>query len=151
MEKPCLKAKIVKIKPGAGYEGKIYDQDVILELPGGIRFDVFDSFMRVKETVVGETKLVEISIGLANVTKETNPHFEVIPDVSLNRKSTWGHVFFGKVRDIDEKFKMILVDIGAGTIKASIDRNLKGEIQIGGFVKVFSVRADINGIHDDVL
>ncbi|MDJ1423744.1 MAG: hypothetical protein M5U10_17760 [Candidatus Methanoperedens sp.] len=150
MENPTLKAKIVKIEPSSGYEGKIYDQYVFIELPDGKILDIFDFQMIANPQMVNKVKNITISVSLASVEKLSKPKFGIVPYemYAEYKPSGHGHAFYGKIEEIDEKKCEIVVDTGAGKVLVTPERNQLEEFSTGDFLRVLAVRADLISIQD---
>ena len=150
MKNPTLKARIVKIKPGAGYEDKTYDQCVYIELLNGQIFDVFDGEMVANPQMIGKVKDITISVCIAATYKLSETKFGIVPHEQYReyKQSGQGHVFYGKIKEVDEKYCNLVVDTGVGRIFVTPERDQLKELNIGDFVRVFAVRVDLDKILD---
>lgn len=150
MKNPTLKARIVKIEPGAGYEDKTYNQRVYIELLNGQIFDVFDYKMIANSQMIGKVKDITISVYIAIIEKLSDPKFGIVPyENNIEYKQSGnGHVFYGKIEEVDEKYCDLVVDTGVGRIFASPREDQLKELNIGDFVCVFAVCAGLYGIQD---
>lgn len=150
MKKPTLKARIVKIEPGAGYEDKTYDQRVYIDLSNGQIFDVFDGKMIANSQMIGKVKDITISVYIAIIEKLSKTKFGIVPhEKNIEYKQSGnGHVFYGKIEEVDEKYCNLVVDTGVGRILATPERDQLKDLNIGDFVRVFAVCAGLHGIQD---
>ncbi|MEA3294818.1 MAG: hypothetical protein U9P81_07585 [Euryarchaeota archaeon] len=149
MKNPTLKARIVKIEPGAGYEDKIYDQYVYIELLNGQILDVFDYEMIANSQMIGKVKDITISASIGTIVKLSETKFGIVPHKENieYEPSGHGHVFYGKIEEVDEKYCDLVVDTGVGGILATPRRDQLKDLNIGDFVRVFGNRTDLDGIH----
>jgi hypothetical protein len=146
MDIPYIEAKIIRLKPGAAYMDKIYDQSVYLELPDGKIIDIFDHMMICTPEMVGNIKKITILVTLVFIKKIIKEIYEIIPAKDSNKKPSGnGHIFIGKIVSKDEKYKDIIVDVGYGLILSDTDGKFN-EFQVGDFVEIYSVRADLEKI-----
>ncbi|MDQ1254216.1 MAG: hypothetical protein QG646_3442 [Euryarchaeota archaeon] len=148
-----MKAKVVNIEPSTVGEGRIYDQYVFLQLPDGKIFDVFDLDVLTKPEMIDKVKKVTISVSLASISKLSHEKYGLDPAINIEIPTGNGHVFYGKVEEVDERRNKLIVNIGTGKILVSPDIHEPDihEIQnysLGDFVRVLAVRADLYNISD---
>ncbi|MDI6898193.1 hypothetical protein, partial [Methanocella conradii] len=137
-----------RIRSGAGYQDRVYDQNVFVEMPDGKVIDLFDHKMLCNQEMIGKIKNITISVSLANLRKVTGPIYNVIPaetESFAHKKSGCGHIFNGKLIDKDEKYKEFIIDIGCGLIYSDSHGHFN-DFQIGDFLEIYAVRADLRDI-----
>ncbi|WP_094229199.1 hypothetical protein [Methanolobus psychrotolerans] len=151
MEYPTVKAKIIRIEEGSGYEGKIYDQDVIIELSNGKRIGLFDPDMSVSHDMLGKIKDITIYVIFATVEKLSKPEY-CVQAAALTKGEyndpSFGHIFFGKIEEVNDERHELFVDIGVGKIMVSPGQEEYKSFQTGDFVKVFASRTDLFRVYD---
>lgn len=148
MKNPTLTARIVKIESGAGYEDRIYDQYVFLQLLDGTIFDVFDFKVLANPEMINKIKNTTISVSLASISKLSHKKFGVDPSQDIELPTGSGHVFYGKIEEIDEKDYELTVNVGIGTVLVTPDIGELKKYNLGDFVRVLAVRADLDKILD---
>jgi hypothetical protein len=147
---PYITVKIIGIEPGACYERRVYDQYVFLELPDGKIIDVFDDRMICKPDMLSSIKKVTILVALVIIEKMAEPIYDIIPAVYDRIRYSPrgnGHIFYGKIESKDEKYKDLIVNVGYGSVLSDTQGQFD-DFQIGDFVKIYSVRADLDNIRD---
>ena len=151
MEYPVLKGKVLKIREGAGYEDKIYDQCVFIELPDGKVVDLFDYDMLVRPDMLDKVVDVTIDVFIPSIEKLSEPKYGIEPALTRGgdyKKTGYGHVFFGQIKDIGRVNHKLTLDIGIGNIFASAGCENLNDFQVGEFVKVFSTRSDLYHVQE---
>lgn len=148
MVNPIMRIKIVKIKPSTVGEGRIYDQYVFLQLPDGTIFDVFDFKVLANPEMINKIKNTTISVSLASISKLSPEKFGVDPSQDVDLPTGSGHVFYGKIEEIDEKHYELTVDVGMGTVLVTPDLGELKKYNLGDFVRVLAVRVDLDKILD---
>jgi hypothetical protein len=152
MTYPTVRAKIVKMEDGSGYEGKVYDQYVFIELSDGKIIGLFDPDMSASPDLLNKVKDITVDAILAFVDKVPEPKFGVESPISEEGKyhpPSSGHVFFGKIEKIYGEHYNQIVDIGVGKIMVSpIQIEKHKSFKIGDFVKIFGSRADLFRVYD---
>jgi|LGVE01.1.fsa_nt_gb hypothetical protein len=150
MKNPTIKARIVKIEPGAGYEDKIYDQYVYIDLLNDKILDIFDHQMIANPQMISKVKDIAIFVSIAVIEKLSEPKFGIVPyEKSIEcLPSGHGHAFYGKIEKIDKKKCELIVDTGVGRILTISEPDQLKELNIGDFLRVFAVRADLDCIQD---
>lgn len=148
-----MKAKVVNIEPSTVGEGRIYDQYVFLQLPDGKVFDVFDFNVLTKPEMVGKIKNVTVAVSLASISKMSHEKYGLDPSDNIENPTGKGHVFYGKVKEVDEGRNELTVDIGTGKILVSPDVHEPDIHDIqnyspGDFIRVLAVRADLYSVSD---
>jgi len=151
MECSSLKGKVMKIKEGAGYEDKVYDQCVFIELPDGKVIDLFDSEMLVHPDMIGKVIDVTIDVFISRIEKLPEPKYGIEAALTKEgeyKKRGYGHVFSGKIEDIDKSNAKLILDTNIGEILVTPNKEEYNSFQIGDFVKVFASRTDLFRVYD---
>ncbi|AKB73459.1 hypothetical protein MSLAZ_0198 [Methanosarcina lacustris Z-7289] len=151
MEYPALKGKVIKIKEGAGYEGKVYDQCVFIELANRKVVDLFDYDMLVHPDILDKVMDVTIDVFIPGIEKLAEPKYGVEPALTREgdyKKTGYGHVFFGQIKDVGRVNHKLILDIGIGDIFASPGCENLNDFQVGEFVRVFSTRSDLYHVQE---
>jgi hypothetical protein len=150
MKNPTIAARIVKIEPGAGYENKIYDQYVYIDLLNDKILDIFDHQMIANPQMISKVKDIAIFVSIAVIEKLSEPKFGIVPYEKSREclPSGHGHAFYGKIEKIDGKKCELIVDTGVGRILTISEPDQLKELNIGDFVRVFAVRVDLDKILD---
>lgn len=159
MEVPFIQARIVHIKPGAEYQGRIYTQYIYLQFNNNVIIDVFDAEMIIQPDMLNSVKNLILSASITwSIKKMSEEKYEIEPnpkmDYHVSRGSAYyqvptgsGHQYYGKIVDIDTKWKNYLLDVGVGTIIVSIPlRSDINDYKIGDFVLVGAARTDLDKI-----
>lgn len=144
-----IKAKITRIEPTTEYQGTIYDQNVVVELPSGILIGVFDLNMLVEEDMVGETKDLKISLLVGKSSIELREDIEPHIDPSGEDPEFWkNHVYFGKVMHIseEERHYVMSIDVGDGQVLVQTKEETFPMPEIGSGLRVRASRSDLRGV-----
>ncbi|SFL69463.1 hypothetical protein SAMN04487950_4632 [Halogranum rubrum] len=145
-----LEATIIRTEPDTVYQGTVYDQTVVVELPNGIRFGLFDPDLVVDSKFIGRNVQLTVTVlahegGIERITDgigEINP----LKDDPLFWRD---HVYVGKIRDIlswSENRREIQLDIGDGTIIVRPKQDMIGELREGDQLRIKASRSDVTGI-----
>lgn len=152
-----IKAKIIRIEPGTYGEGKVYDQYVFIELPNQKMMDLFDHKMVCSQEMIGKIKHIVIDVPLSIIEKISESQKKIIPNHRTDRPTGQGHIFYGEVKkfglDEEEYLKagfysgenVSVLDVGIGVILFGIEKD-HPKFQVGDYLKVLSVRADLSNI-----
>jgi len=151
MKYPTVKAKIIKIEEGSGYEGKVHDQDVFVELSNGKIIGLFDHKMLISRNMLNNIMDITIDVIFATVEKLSKPKYYV--EAAMDKKDeyndpSFGHIFFGKIEEMNDEHHELFVDIGVGKIMVSPGQKEYTSFQIGDFVKVLASRTDLFRVYD---
>jgi hypothetical protein len=149
MEDPYIVVKLLEIRPGAGYEGRVYDQYVVMELPDGKIIDVFDPTMICRPEQLGSVKKVTIYASLVKIVKVSNRQiFGITPSGAgrtPNLRGGHGHIFRGEIDGKVERSRQLIVNIGYGRIYSDA-RGCYEDFEVGESVEIYGVRADLDKI-----
>jgi hypothetical protein len=152
-EKIQITGRILRIIPVSVYSGKVYTQDVIVELENGTQFAIFDPTKIMKESYLGEKKNLLISISIARSFKKTdNKKIKFLP-VSTNPENYQGTIadISGLVNDIIKppesedlnELPIGIIDVGFGTLSLIIHKEFQNKIKKGDFIQVDGARLDL--------
>lgn len=151
MKYPTVRAKIVKMEDGAGYEGKVYDQYVFIELSNVKVISLFDGDMSASHDLLSKIRDITIDVIFATVEKLSEPKYGVepfVPEQGKHYTPGFGHIFFGKIEEMCDRHHRLSVDIGVGKIMVSPGQQEYKTFQVGDFVKILTSRADLFRIYD---
>lgn len=151
MKYPTVRAKIVKMEDGAGYEGKVYDQYVFIELSNVKVISLFDGDMSSSHDLLSKIRDITIDVIFATVEKLSEPKYGVepfVPEQGKHYTPGFGHIFFGKIEEMCDRHHRLSVDIGVGKIMVSPGQQEYKTFQVGDFVKILTSRADLFKIYD---
>lgn len=143
-------ATVLRTESTAEYQGRVYEQNVIIELSDGSQLGVFDPDMLVKSHHIGEKSRLTIGLltgsGNIEVIEETDPRVEPSEEQPLFWKN---HVYYGTVTDIGPgggfQYDAVL-DVGAGTVQFGPRKESFPELAIGDHVRVNALRTDLHAI-----
>jgi hypothetical protein len=151
MTYPTVRAKIIKMEDGSGYEGKVYDQYVFIELSDGKIIGLFDPDMTASPDLLNKVKDITIDVIFANVEKLPETKYDVEPalvEEGKYHKTGFGHIFSGRIQEKNDESHRLFVDIGIGIIMVAPGQDKYKAFQVGEFVKVFTSRTDLFRVYD---
>lgn len=145
MDNVSVKGKIIKIEPGARYEGRTYDQHVFFEVAPGKIIDIFDFKMLLQPEWVGKEVSVNLLLFLSRVERIADEIYDICPNPNVPN-STEYHCFSGRITAIDDNHKELVIDIGVGSVLVDLvdDRPFeKWAFSIGEFIRSCPSRVDL--------
>lgn len=149
MDKVSVKGKVIKIEPGAQYEGRTYTQYVFFELAPEKIIDIFDWNMLLHPGWVGKDVSLTLLMFLSKVESITDEIYDVYPNPNPDEHripTSGGHCFSGRINAIDYDHKKLVVDIGVGGIM--VDPLVKWPFSIGEFIRICPSRVDLVDVID---
>ena len=137
MIKPTLKAKIVKIEEGAGYEGKTYDQTVFFKLSNGVTINLFDYNMLVNNTMIGTVKTITAAVFITHIKKTDKKKYGIKLNANAKpRLCGSDYNIYGQIVEIIKKHFRFIVNIGVGNIIVIPNDDVSKNLNIGDFMHI---------------
>ena len=149
MDNVSVKGKVIKIEPGAYYEGRTYDQYVFFEVAPGKIIDIFDFKMLLHPEWVGKDVSLTLLMFLSDIESIADEIYDIYPNPDEHRDPTsGGHCFSGRITAIDDNHKKLVVDIGVGSIVVDPSALLQWSFSIGEFIRICPSRVDLRAVID---
>ncbi|MFC7047155.1 hypothetical protein ACFQH6_18710 [Halobacteriaceae archaeon GCM10025711] len=145
-----IEATIIRTEPDSVYQGAVYDQTVVIELPDGTRFGLFDPDVTVGSKFIGQTVQLTVTVLVheGGIERLTEGMGEIIP--STDNPLSWrNHVYVGRIDEFlswSGNRREIQLDIGTGTIIVRPKQELIGELREGDILRIDASRSDVTGI-----
>lgn len=139
-------ARILRLEPTTEYEGIVYDQNVVIELPSGITIGVFDMDLLVDEEMVGGKRDLEISLLVGESSIEPCADIDPHVEPSVKDPEFWkNHTYFGTVRNVseEEEHYVISLDVGEGQVFLQTKEETFPIPDIGNSLRVKASRSDL--------
>lgn len=138
---------VSQVEPETEYEGTVFDQTVIVDLPDGSEMGLFDKDVLVSDDMVGKQKRILISTLTNNPNVEqTTERTKGVYPCSEDPHSWDNHVYSGSVDQImrsdDSHYKMLL-DVGIGEIIVRPSKEQFPDLEVGNSFRVTAIRSDI--------
>ncbi|KAB1190454.1 hypothetical protein GJR96_15865 [Haloferax sp. MBLA0076] len=146
-----LRGHVIDIVPGAGYQGVVYDQWVVVQSSNNTELKVFDNTVLVASDVhVGRECELTLLAQPSKIEQKAEPplgiDIESQDDIILT-----GRVIDTAVRDIwhpEPDRPLLALDVGAGEVLVTtipeLGRQLDdGDVTIGDYLQVVAYRVDL--------
>ncbi len=152
-EKLEFQARILAVKPRAGYMDTVYTQFVLVELGNGQKAYVFDGafegYMLCTPDMIGKTKEIVLVMLIHSLSKVEVQAVSISPDLSRPSLDIDGRIDEIIIPDDPndaERWHDAIVDFGVGKILIEIDKKyFHLQLKEGDYVHV-NGRVDLRGI-----
>lgn len=146
---------IVEVNPHCVYQGNVYEYRIVVETSTA-RFGCFDPDMHASESMIGESRNLEIYPALpTSVEPATEDDIGIEPNECEPDDYT-DHAFCGRITSKTNSWpKTVELDIGIGTVAPKFSRDTPAHIayqelvddsDIGDIMRVTASRVDLRGI-----
>lgn len=145
----AIEARIVDAIPTSEYDGKVYDQRVVVELPGGSKLGLFDPDMKVMEDMVSEVHQIEIGLLIpeGGISVVSGEDIGISPESSS--PSSWNnHAYTAKVEERTGNGETVemLLDLGIGCLTLNVRSSLVENVNVGDIIQIEAQRSDLKRV-----
>jgi hypothetical protein len=142
-----IESKIIDIVPDVEYEGTVYEQRMVVELPDCVRIGLFDYDLHAKREMIGDKKALSI-LGYIPNDASVEIDLEIGIEASTSKPLDWkNHTFRGYIERVNEG-EAVVLDVGYGTVQIDNDvaELVDGQLKEDQFLQVRTNRSDLVGL-----
>lgn len=148
MKRPIIFGKIAKIHSYVD-EGKIFEQYFYFEVSDKKILRIFDPSILIKNEMIDTIKKMTLSAFLPQIKKNSEQHFVIESDTTINDKKQKPMHFEGKIEEFNESRDRFILNIGTGSIEVDVHPFQVEGFELGDFVKFDVYRIDLNVLYPD--
>lgn len=148
-----IEVHVVDTVPTTEYQGTVYDQRVVVELPDSTEMGLFDPNMEVTEDMVCQHRLINLSLLISGediaVVGDENLGVRPQSDSSISWNN---HVYTTRVEGIsfEGATAEVNLDVGIGDLTLNIRSDLAGNMSSGDTIRIEAQRSDVKNVVEGI-